>query len=148
MKTRRYQIAAILAVLILMTACPSQPQALRESRKAAHRIQVAVDSATDTTAVLYHDQIITQEKKNAIVKILMKVNAANRVLIDKAAAATADTPSLRAELLTALSQIESALAELNAAGVLGIKTKEGQLAFETVLQTMTASINIIKGVLQ
>lgn len=141
--TKRYLIAPILLLAILCAGC--DPKVLRESRKAAHRIQVTIDGMTDTTAVLYHDKIITTEKKNAIVKLLIKANDANRKLIDKAAAATADTPELRRSLTDTLTEVENIVKELRAAGLIGIKSKGGDLAFDLALNTLDASIAIVKG---
>jgi spore coat protein CotF len=137
----------VVLVIAVMTQTACSPQVLRESRKAAHRIQVTIDGMTDTTAVLYHDKIISTEKKNAIVALLIKANTANRKLIDMAATATADTPELRRSLTDTLTEVENIVKELKAAGLLGIKSKDGNLAFDLALSTLDTSIAIIKGVL-
>ncbi len=142
---RRYIAGALILAVVAQAAC--SPQVLRESRKAAHRIQVGLDGMTDTTAVLYHDKIITTDKKNVIVTLLIKANTANRKLTDTAAAATADTPELRRNLTDTLTEVENIVKELKAAGLLGIKSKDGNLAFDLALNTLDASIAIIKGAL-
>ena len=120
---------------------------LRQARKAAHRIQVVTDAAVDTTTTLYHDGVIDKEYTNKIAHILLKVNDGNRVLINKAEAATADTPGVRADLLAQLRVVESAVKELKDAGVLGIKSKNGSLAFESAINALDSSIAIIQAAL-
>ena len=142
---RRHSIALLIVLALLAQACA--PNSIREARKAAHRIQVVTDAAIDTTATLYHDQVIDQTKKNQIALILQKVNNGNRVLIDKAAAAQADTPEVRADLLAQLKVIEEAVNELKGAGVLGIHSKNGTLAFDTAISALDASIALIQSVL-
>lgn len=143
---KRYvAISLLLTLTLLSQACA--PDKIREARKGAHRIQVVTDASIDTTATLFHDGVIDQTKKNQIALILQKVNNGNRVLIDKAAAATADTPAIRADLLAQLRVVEDAVRELKAAGVLGIKSKNGSLAFDTALSALDSSIAIIQAAL-
>jgi hypothetical protein len=142
---RRIPIALLIAVALISQSC--SPNKIREARKSAHRIQVVTDAAIDTTATLFHDGIIDQAKKNQIAQALLKVNTGNRVLIEKAAAATSDTPAVRADLLAQLKVIEDAVRDLKAAGILGIKSKNGTLAFESSLNALDAAIALIQAAL-
>jgi hypothetical protein len=142
---RRPAIALLLALSLFASACNENH--IREAKKAAYRIQVVTDASIDTTATLFHDGVIDKSKTNQIAKALLKVNTGNKVLIDKAEAATADTPGVRADLLAQLKVIEDAVKELKAVGVLGIKSKDGSLAFDSAMAALDSSIAIIQATL-
>lgn len=139
---KRTAIAFLIALSMLAQACDSNK--LREARKAAYRIQVVTDAAIDTTATLFHDGVITKEKTNQIAKVLLKVNTGNAVLINHAEAAVADTPEVRADLIAQLRVVEEAVKELKAAGVLGIKSANGSLAFDSAIRALDTSIAVIQ----
>lgn len=134
-------ITLLSMVAVTQTACDSR---LREARKAAHRIQVVTDGLIDTTTVLYHDNVINTDKKNQVALILLRINTGNKVLIDKAEAATADTPEVRASLLTQLRLIEDGIKALKAAGVIGLRSTNGQLAFDSGISALDGAIAIIQ----
>ena len=69
------------------------------------------------------------------------------MLIDKAEAATADTPGVRTDLLAQLKVVEDAVKELKAAGVLGIKSKDGNMAFDAAIAALDSAIAIIQATL-
>ena len=135
---------ALLLAIISIVAQAFGPNKLREARKAGHRIQVVTDASIDTTTTLFHQHLITTEKKNQIVLILQKVNDGNRVLIQKAQLAQSDTPEVRQSLLVQLKIIEDAVKELKDAGVLGIKSQNGTLAFESAMSALDTAIAIIQ----
>lgn len=137
-------LTASVALVATQTACPSNSNRVREARKAAYRIQVIVNAATDTTAELYEAKVLSREKTNQIARLLLKVNDANRVLIDTAGAATVDSPAVRSDLLETLKIIQVAVRELKDAGVLGIKSQNGELAFSSAMAALDTSIAIIQ----
>lgn len=145
---RKSAIALLLALGLLSQAqmC-EKANRLRDARKAAYRIQVVTDASIDTTATLFHDGVIDKAQTNKIAKILLKVNSGNKVLIDKAEAATVDTPGVRADLLAQLRVIEDAVKELKDAGVLGIKSKDGNLAFDSAVAALDSALAIIQATL-
>lgn len=136
----------IVAALLSTTACDKNH--IREARKAAYRIQVITDAAIDTTATLYHDHLINQEDKNKIAQALLKINSANRVLIDKAEAAREDTVGVRTDLIAQLRVIESAVKDFKATGALGIKSQSGELAFQSAMSALDSALAIIQTVLE
>lgn len=138
---------SVLILLALLSASACDKNRIREARKAGYRIQVVTDASIDTTATLFHDGVITKAKTNQIAKALLKVNTGNKVLIEKADAAPADTPGVRADLLAQLKVIEDAVKELKAVGVLGIKSKDGSLAFDSAMAALDSSIAIIQAAL-
>jgi hypothetical protein len=140
--TRRYLIPVIVLCALVSQACGGDK--IREARKAAYRIQVVTDAAVDTTTTLFHDGVIDKARTNQIAKALLKVNSGNKVLIDKAEAATADTPGVRADLIAQLKVVEDAVKELKATGVLGIKSKDGSLAFDSAISALDSAVAIIQ----
>jgi hypothetical protein len=139
---RRPAIALLIVLSLFASACDKNH--IREARKAAYRIQIVTDAAVDTTATLFHDGVIDKAKANQIAIVLLKVNVGNKVLIDKAEAATADTPEVRAGLIADLRVIEDAVKELKAVGVLGIKSKDGTLAFDSAVRALDTALAIIQ----
>lgn len=145
-RNRQFAAVILLSLAVISQGCGGN--AVHESKKAAHRIQVVTDAATDTTTTLFHDGIIDKARTNEIAKILLKINSGNRVLINKAEAATVDSPAVRGDLLDQLQIIEDAVKELKAAGVLAIKSKSGQLAYESAIAALDSSIAIIRAALR
>lgn len=143
---RKFTSVALMLAVISLTACG--PNHIREARKSAYRIQVITDAAIDTTATLYHDGVINQAKNNEIAQALLKINSGNKTLIDKAEAAQADTPGVRADLIAQLRVVESAVKELKAAGVLGIKSQSGELAFQSAVTALDSALAIIQSTLE
>ena len=145
---RKSTIALVIALGLLSQAQMCQnANHIRDAKKAAYRIQVVTDASIDTTATLFHDGVIDKAKTNQIAKVLLKINSGNKVLIDKAEAATADTPAVRSDLLAQLRTIEDAVKELKAAGVLGIKSKNGSLAFDSAISALDTSLALIQAAL-
>lgn len=143
LRRRNLVVVPLIALAILsQTACDKNH--IREARKAAYRIQVVTDAAIDTTATLYRDHVIDQAKKNQIAQALLKVNGGNKVLIDKAEAATVDTVGVRTDLIAQLRVIESAVKELKDTGVLGIKSQSGELAFNSAIAALDSALAIIQ----
>jgi len=144
--TRRPVIALLIALSLFASAC--DPKVLRESRKAAHRIQITIDAAVDTLTVLHSKQLVSDAQTKTIALALVKVNDANGILIQHVKAASSDTPQTRQQLLSDLQDIIKSVDALKATGVLGIKSESGSLAFETSVNALLASIEILKGALQ
>ncbi len=138
---------SVLILVALLSASACNENHIREAKKAAYRIQVVTDASIDTTATLFHDKVIDKAKTKQIATILLKVNSANKVLIDKAEAATTDTPGIRADLIAQFRAIEDAVKELKAAGILGIKSKNGSLAFDSAIAALDSALAIIQATL-
>jgi hypothetical protein len=143
---RRPAITVVIALSLLASAC--DPKVLRESRKAAHRIQVTIDASIDTLTVLHSKQLVSDAQTKTIALALVKVNDANGVLIAHVKAASSDTPQTRQQLLADLQDIVKSVEALKATGILGIKSENGSLAFESAINALLASIEILKGALQ
>lgn len=141
----RPAIALLIALSLFAASCG--PKKLREARKAAHRIQVVVDAATDSLVVLHSKGFVDDAKTRTVAVALLKVNEANAVLIAHAKAATVDDAPTRAALLNDLQAVIQAVEALKAAGILGIKSETGSLAFESAVNALNTSIEILRGVL-
>lgn len=140
---RKYVAVALLLTLIsLQAACDSNK--IREARKAAYRIQVVTDAAVDTTSSLFERKVITKEQTSKIANALLKVNHANKVLIEKAAGMTEDTAGNRAALFATVKDISAAIKELKDAGVLGIKNPDGSAAFDAALAALDTALALIE----
>lgn len=136
---------AVPAIVVTQTACDKNK--IREARKAAFRIQVVTDAAVDTTASLFDRGVIDKPQTSKIAQALLKVNHANRILIERAAAMTEDTAANRAALFATVRGISSAIAELKAAGILGIKNPDGSAAFDAALAALDSALAILEATL-
>lgn len=143
-RRRRTTIAGVILLALMSQAAMCGGSKVREARKAAYRIQVVTNAAVDTTAELYEAKVLSREKTNQIARLLLKVNDANRVLIEKAGAASEDSPAVRSDLLATLRIIQDAVKELKAVGILSIKSQSGELAFASAMSAIDASVAIIE----
>jgi hypothetical protein len=148
--TTKRQVAILLfislcCVSVTQTACDSNK--IREARKAAFRIQVVTDAAVDCTAALFERGIIDKQQTSRIAQALLKVNHANRILIDRAANMTEDNATNRAALFATVREISEAVKELKASGVLGIKNPDGSGAFDSAVAALDASLALIEAAL-
>ena len=142
-KRNRSVIALALCLMMAaQAACDSNK--IREARKAAFRIQVVTDAAVDTTAALFERGVIDKAQTSKIAQGLLKVNHANRILIDRAAAMTEDTSANRAALFATVRDISAAVAELKAMGILGIKNPDGSAAFDAAMAALDTSLAVIE----
>lgn len=144
--TKRSAIAVVISLSLFAASC--SPSKIREARKAAHRIQVTIDASTDSLISLHNKHIVSDAKTRQLALGLQKANNANSVLIAHAKEATADTPATRQQLLTDVQGVIDAVRELKDAGILGIKSENGTLAFDAAINAMETSVQIIKGALQ
>lgn len=144
----RYRISvSLLLLLALLSATACEKNKIREARKAAFRIQVITDAAVDSTAALFERGTITPQQTKAIAGLLLKVNHANRILIDKAAAMTEDTPENRTTLIQTVRLISDAIKELKDGGILGIKNPDGSAAFDAAIRALDTSLAAIEAAL-
>lgn len=135
----------VAGIVVTQTSCDKNK--IREARKAAYRIQVVTDAAIDTTASLSERGVITKAQTLKIAQALLKVNTANRVLIERAANMTEDTAANRAALFNTVREISGAIKDLKDAGVLGIKNPDGSAAFDAAIAALDTSLALIEAAL-
>lgn len=136
---------AVTGIAVTQTSCDKNK--IREARKAAYRIQVVTDAAIDTTASLSERGVITKAQTLKLAQALLKVNTANRVLIERAANMTEDTAANRLALVGTVKEISSAIKDLKDAGVLGIKNPDGSAAFDAAIAALDTSLALIEAAL-
>lgn len=132
----------ITGIVVSQISCDKNK--IHEARKAAYRIQVVTDAAIDMTATLSDHGVITKPQTLKIAQALLKVNTANRVLIDRAAAMTEDTTANRAALVGDVRAVASAIKDLKDAGVLAIKNPDGSAAFDAAISALDTSLALIE----
>jgi hypothetical protein len=132
----------VAGVVVTQSSCDKNR--VREARKAAFRIQVVTDAAVDTTASLFERRVITKEQTSKIAQALLKVNHANRILIERAAGMTEDNATNRAALFATVREISGAIRELKDAGVLEIKNPDGSAAFDAAVAALDTSLASIE----
>lgn len=146
-RQRRRMAATVLALSLLsgmaVTQAGCDSNKIREGAKAAVAIQTAVDVAIDSTDKLLDDKIITPAKAKVIVPAIKKVHDANGAFIEIGSKMKADTGSNRCILASQLGTVVDALAALKDAGVLGIKSANGQLVFDLLISSVKSDIQII-----
>lgn len=114
---------------------------------AASNIQTVVDKAVDVTLQLFHDGLLPKAKAHTVGLILQKTNAANQILINTARSMNVDSATNRCILADQLLLVANGVKELQEAGLLGIKSKTGELVFDTLLSSLIADIKIVAAVI-
>lgn len=147
MLNQRKIVVAVLMALSLMAQAACDKNKIHEARKGAYRIQVVTDAAIDTTASLLERGVISKEQTLKIAQALLKINTANRVLIERAASMTEDTAANRAALFATVREISGALQDFKNAGVLGIKNPDGSAAFDAAVAALDTSLALIEAAL-
>jgi hypothetical protein len=142
LQKRQILIATLLVLCVVSAACDKNK--ITEAKRAAFRIQVVTDAAVDTTSAMFERGTITPTQTKTIAQALLKVNHANRILIDKAAAMTEDTAENRAALVVTVRQISDAIKELKATGILGIKNPDSSLAFDSTIRALDVALAAIE----
>lgn len=142
---RRALIAALIVFSILSQACDKDK--VHAAAKAADQIQIVTDKGLDTTSELLHANIITKAKAREITLAIQKIHEANGALINLAAGMAADTASNRCALAAQLQLVLDALKELKATGVLGIKSANGSLVFDTMINGLKTDIGVVAAAL-
>lgn len=142
---RRALIAVIIICSILAQACDKDK--VHAAAKAADQIQIVTDKGLDTTAELLHANIVTKAKAREITLAIQKIHDANGTLINLVAGMTADTASNRCLLAAQLNLVLDALKELKATGVLGIKSANGSLVFDTIVNGLKTDIGLVAAAL-
>ncbi len=134
----------LVCAALLFTQAACDKNKIHEARKAAFRIQIVTDAAIDSTAALFEQKVITPAQTKAIAQALLKVNHANRILIDRAAEMKEDNRANRAVLFQTVRQISDAIKELKAAGILGIKNPDGSAEFDATVAALDTALAAIE----
>ncbi len=120
---------------------------VQKAAVAASDVQTVIDTTTDSVAQLYHDGILSKEKTHQVALLLQKINGANGVLISTAKSMNSDSTINRCILAGQLLVVANAIKDLQAAGVLGIKSKTGALVFDTALASIIADIKVVAAII-
>lgn len=141
-RKRFVAVALLLCLMVSSTGCDAKK--IRQARKAAYRIQVIIDSAVDSIDKLNQRGVLSNADTLVVAKLLKNVNGANKVLIERAAAATEDTPAVRTDLLNLFREVSKTVALLRQHRILNIKDPEVAAALDAALAALDISLAAIE----
>lgn len=151
---RRVLVTSLTLVLasfcLSFNSCPpaQQEDAVRKAARAADDIAEGIKAAIKAKRDLKQHGKITPQEDLALSNLLLKVNSADKVLVNKIKELkTIPDASTKASLAPLLDSLVSAVDELNKAGVLGIKNPDAQKTLTTIMNTITAALAIVKAFL-
>jgi len=145
----RLKLVGLIVFSILLTACPQDNpnDPLRKYAKAADNMAGTINSMIKAKRTLANSGRITPAEDLKLTRSLLVVNEAVTVFHQRVKALTA-TPdaATRAQLLTMLNSVTTAVDELNNEGVLGVANSESQGRLARFIATMKAAIAVFSSI--
>ena len=148
-KTWTTALTLVLALTCLSFKCGgggntnNPPDGKRKYAKAADDIAGAISSMIDAVKKLQQQGRITADEEKKLLQLLNTSNDANNALINKIKSTTTVDASNKSELLSLLSQVTSAVSDLNNSGVLKIGNADARQRLSRFLSTINAALAIL-----
>ncbi len=141
----RLHILSLIVFSLLLTACPQDNpnDPLRKYAKAADNMAGAINSMIKAKRSLASDGRITPAQDLTLTKALLVANEAVTVFHQRVKSLTAapDAPT-KAQLMTLLNNVTSAVDDLNNQGVLGVTNAESKQKLARFIGTIKAAIAV------
>jgi hypothetical protein len=119
--------------------------AKRKYVKAADDIAGAIHSMIGAAKNLQKQGRISADEEKSLLQLLDAANNADTALYNKLKATTTVDASNKSELLSLLSQVTSAVNDLNNSGVLKLGNADAKQRLTTFLSTINAALAILNG---
>jgi len=148
-KTWTTALTLVLALTCLSFKCGgggntnNPPDGKRKYAKAADDIAGAISSIIDAVKKLQQQGRITADEEKKLLQLLNTSNDANNALINKIKSTTTVDASNKSELLSLLSQVTSAVSDLNNSGVLKIGNADARQRLSKFISTINAALAIL-----
>lgn len=117
--------------------------AKRKYAKAADDIAGGISSMIDAAKNLQQQGRITADEEKSLLQLLSTANTANGALINKIKTTTTVDASNKPELLSLLSQVTSAVNDLNNSGVLKLGNADARQRLTKFLTSINAALAIL-----
>jgi hypothetical protein len=157
MRNRRSTIAGLAFALALAsmafkcggTGPTGQPEPLRNASRAADAIAKSIGEMITVKRDLASQKKITDAENLKLTQALLRMNTADKTLVARLKSMSAmPDASGKAQLLSMLNELTSALDDLNTNGVLGVSNPDARTRLSTIINTIKASIPIIQTLVQ
>ena len=145
----RLQIVGLIVLSVLLTACPNDNpnDPLRKYAKAADNMAGAINSMIKAKRSLASQGSITPAEDLQLTKSLLVANEAVSVFHQRVKSlTTAPDATTKAELTTLLSNVTTAVDELNNQGVLGVTNTESKAKLARFIGTIQAAIAVFSSI--
>jgi len=148
-KTWTTALTLVLALTCLSFKCGgggntnNPPDGKRKYAKAADDIAGAISSMIDAVKKLQQQGRITADEEKKLLQLLNTSNDANNALINNIKSTTTVDASNKSELLSLLSQVTSAVSDLNNSGVLKIGNADARQRLSKFISTINAALAIL-----
>lgn len=145
----RLQIVGLIVFSVLLTACPQDNpnDPLRKYAKAADNMAGAINSMIKTKRSLAQSGRITAAEDLRLTRSLLVVNEGVTVFHQRVKSLTA-TPdaATKAQLMTMLNSVTTAVDELNNEGVLGVSNPESKEKLARFIATLKSAIAVFSSI--
>jgi hypothetical protein len=143
----RLHVLGLIVFSLLLTACPGDsPNTVRTYAKAVDNIAGALNSMTKAKRSLASNGRISPAEELTLTKALLVATEAATVFQQKVKSLTAaPDASTRAELITMLNNVTSAIDNLNNQGVLGVSNADSKQKLARFIATIKAAIAVFSG---
>ena len=143
-------LTLVLALTCLSFKCGGGGQvaggntdAKRKYAKAADDIAAAISAMIDAKRKLAQQGRISADEERKLTQLLTVANEADITFNNRLKATTTLDASNRADLVNLLSQVTSAINDLNSSGVLKIGNADAQKRLTQFISTINAALNIL-----
>ena len=140
-----HRYAAVLAVAVaLQFAVACDKDKLKESAKAADRIEIVSTAAIDTIVALEAQHVITKPQERSLAQILLDINSGNRELISTVRAATTWDAPTKQTVTRLIRTIAESVSRLNDEGLLHITNPDSKAKFGAIVAALKSALAIIE----
>ena len=119
------------------------PDPIRKYAKAADDIAGSISAMIDAKRSLAQQGHISADEERRLTQLLTVANDADAALVNRLKSTTTIDASNKSELLNLLSQVTSAINDLNQSGVLKIGNADAQKRLSQFIGTINAALNIL-----
>lgn len=138
-------LGGILLVAVTLTfAAACDQNKLKESAKAADRIEIVSTAAIDTIVAFEAQNVITKDQEKAVAQILLDVNTGNRELITTVRAAKAWDAPTKQSVTRIVAALAASVGRLNDAGLLHIQSADAKAKFAAIVAALQSALAIIE----
>ena len=143
-------LTLVLALTCLSFKCGGPGEngnvdAKRKYAKAADDIAGSISAMIDAKRSLAQQGHISADEERRLTQLLTVANDADTALVNRLKSTTTIDASNKSELLNLLSQVTSAISDLNNSGVLRLGNADAQKRLTKFISTINAALAILNG---
>jgi hypothetical protein len=122
---------------------------VKTGARAADTIAVSIKEMISVKRALAQQGTITPAQELALTQTLLRVNTADKALVQRLKALTGvPDAATKTSLLSMVDEITSAIDDLNRTGLLPIQSESARNQLSAIMKTLTAAVQIIRLVIE